>query len=310
MPQDLHELPKIRDSLSYLYIEHAIVDRKDSAIEFVNKDGRVHVPIAMICVILLGPGTSITHAAIKALAENGCLVLWTGEDEIRLYAHGVGETRKAYHLIRQAEYVCDPVKHELVVRRMYQKRFDELLDPGLSLPQIRGMEGVRVRRMYRLASETYGVVWSGRRYDFHTWGSQEPINRALSAANALLNGLCHAAITSGGYSAALGFVHVGRQLSFVYDIADLYKSKITIPIAFQTVAESTEHIDSRVRIACRQAFKEHRLLENILPDIDELLGISTEQETAEWIDPHAENPFPLWKELLEPVEGEQTKEPS
>jgi CRISPR-associated protein Cas1 len=146
------------------------------------------------------------------------------------------------------------------------------LEVGLSLPQVRGHEGVRVREAYAKASQEYGVEWKGRRYDRGNWRKADPANRALSAANALLNGICHAAIVSGGYSPAIGFIHTGKQLSFVYDIADLYKVEITIPAAFATVAESTDHVEPRVREACRQRFREAKLLRRILPDIDDLLG--------------------------------------
>jgi CRISPR-associated protein Cas1 len=304
--QDLHELPKLRDSLSYLYIEHAIVDRRDSSIEFIQKEGRTPVPVAALCVLMLGPGTSISHAAVKVLAENGCLIVWTGEDVTRCYAQGLGETRKGNHLLRQAELVSDPVKRMRVVRRMYQKRFSEPLDPNLSLEQMRGMEGSRVRSTYYQASQTYGVPWQGRRYDRSNWGNADPINRALSAANALLNGICHAAIVSGGYSPGLGFIHTGRQTSFVYDIADLYKTEITIPIAFQTVSESSQHIDSRVRSACRQKFKEVKLLERILPDIDTLLGVDRNFVPAEG-DPDNETslPAPLWDDIIEEYMSEE-----
>lgn len=293
--QDLHELPKLRDSLSYLYIEHAIVDRKDSSIEFIRKEGRTQVPVAALCVLMLGPGTSISHAAVKVLAESGCLIVWTGEDATRCYAQGLGETRKGYHLLRQAELVSDPAKRLEVIRRMYQKRFPEPLDSTLTLEQIRGMEGARVRSVYYQASKTYGVPWHGRCYDRGNWGHADAVNRALSAANALLNGICHAAIVSGGYSPGLGFIHTGRQTSFVYDIADLYKAELTIPIAFQTVAESPEHVDGRVRQACRKKFKEARLLERILPDIDDLLGVDSSFIPPEG-DPDSETslPAPLW----------------
>jgi CRISPR-associated protein Cas1 len=138
------------------------------------------------------------------------------------------------------------------------------------------MEGSRVRSSYYRASKTYGVPWHGRSYVRASWGSSDPINRALSAAHALLNGLCHTAIVSGGYSPALGFIHTGKQLSFVYDVADLYKAEITIPLAFLTVAESNDKVEARVRTACREKFRESKLLDRILPDIDGLLQIDPE----------------------------------
>lgn len=299
--QDLHELPKLRDSLSYLYVEHAIVDRDQSAIQLLRKGGDTHVPAAGLCLLMLGPGTSITHAAVKLLAESGSSLLWTGEDEIRLYAHGCGETRRAYHTLRQAQLVSDPARRTEVVLRMYRKRFAVDLDPSLSLPQIRGKEGLRMKTAYAQAARTYGVAWHGRLYDRREWGKADPINRALSAANALLNGICHAAIVSGGYSPALGFVHTGKQLSFVYDVADLYKTEVTIPIAFQVVGESTVQVDKRVRQACRQKFYDLKLLERILTDVDELLGISAQeaQEALGDVDEDGAQPEPLWEELLD-----------
>lgn len=294
---DLHELPKLRDSLSYLYIEHAIVDRKEASIEFIQEAGRTQAPVAALCVLMLGPGTSITHAAIKVLAESGCLVVWTGEDVTRCYAQGTGETRKGYHLLRQAELCSDPRQRLQVIRRMYQRRFPEPLAEDLTLEQIRGMEGAQVRSTYHRYSRTSGVPWNGRRYDRANWHNADPVNRALSAGNALLNGICQAAIVSGGYSPGLGFIHTGRQTSFVYDIADLYKAEITIPLAFQTVAESSQKIDSRVRAACRQKFKEAKLLDRILPDIDDILEIDRNAFPEE-NDPDQEVslPGPWWDE--------------
>ncbi|GIV76699.1 MAG: CRISPR-associated endonuclease Cas1 2 [Litorilinea sp.] len=272
--QDLHELPKLRDGLSYLYLEHGRIDRRARAVEFINQEGRVLIPVASLAVLMLGPGTSITHEAIKTLADNGCLVNWCGEEGVRFYAQGVGETRKGYRLIRQAELVSDPARRLEVVRRMYQFRFEEELDPALTLQQIRGMEGARVRRAYAEASRRYGVFWMGRAYDRGRWYAADPINRALSAANACLNGLCHAAIVSAGYSPGLGFIHTGKMLSFVYDVADLYKTRLTVPLAFRLTAESPMQVETRVRHACRDLFHRERLLGRILDDIDQLLNLT------------------------------------
>jgi len=278
--QDLHELPKLRDSLSYLYVEHAVLNQKEHAIEYIRQDeGRVMIPVAALSVLLLGPGTKITHAAIRTLADNGCSVVWVGEDGTKFYAQGGGETRRSFHTLRQAEMSCDPPSRLGVIRRMYQMRFPEALAPDLTLEQIRGMEGARVRSAYYQAGKTHNVPWHGRSYDRGSWNNSDPINRALSAANALLNGLSHTAIVSGGYSPALGFIHTGKQLSFVYDVADLYKAEITIPLAFQIVGESNEKVEARVRTACREKFREAKLMNRILPDIDRLLDVGVEDLT-------------------------------
>ena len=293
--QNLHELPRLRDGLSYLYLERCRVEKKHQAVEMIDKQGRAMIPAAALAVLMLGPGVSITHAAVKALADNGCLVVWCGQDSMRCYAQGGGETRRAYHLLKQAELASDPERRLKVVMRMYLYRFGEKLQPRLTLEQVRGLEGVRVRQAYARASKEYGVPWHGRRYDRKNWNSGDPINRALSSANGLLNGLCHAGIVSGGYSPALGFIHTGKQLSFVYDVADLYKVDITIPLAFRIVAESTERVGPRVRLACREAFRQQRLLKRILPDIENLLDLSTDVlKAGQEADSDSARPEALW----------------
>ena len=304
--RDLHELPKLRDGLSYLYVERCRVEQKHKAVEFIDKGGRAMVPAAALAVLMLGPGTTITHAAVKALADNGCSVVWTGEDATRMYAQGTGETRRAYHLLHQAALASDPEKRMQVVMRMYRCRFGEDLPADLDLLQVRGMEGARVRKAYAAQSKEYDVPWHGRRYDRGDWGSADPVNRALSGANALLNGLCHAAIVSGGYSPGLGFIHTGKQLSFVYDIADLYKVEVTIPLAFRLVAESALNLGKRVRAACREAFREGQLLKRLLPDIEQVLDVPENLLTAgQEADSDPARPEPLWSPpLLALGEGE------
>lgn len=304
--QDLHILPKLRDSLSYVYAERTVVQRFRNAVELVDEKGKTAVPIASLSLLLLGPGTSITHEAVKLLAQNGCSIVWVGEDATRFYAQGTGETRKAYRLLKQAGLVSDPEARRKVAVAMYAKRFDEALDPDLSLEQIRGHEGARIRDTYKMMSRRYGVKWQGRRYTRTDWDASDPVNRALSMANALLNGLCHAAIVSGGYSPGLGFIHTGKQLSFVYDIADLYKTELSIPIAFETAALSSTNIDARVRRRCREAFKEAKLLRRLLPDIDSLLEM--QEEPAPDYDADGALPGPLiddidWDVLFEEVEA-------
>ena len=301
MPRDLHELPKLRDSLSYLYVEHCRIEQNALSIELIDKEGRTQVPVAALGVLMIGPGTAITHAAVRALADNGCSIVWCGEDGIRCYAQGMGETRKAYRLLRQAELATHPEKREEVVCRMYEMRFGYRLEQHLTLPQIRGMEGARMRDSYAQASKEHGVEWHGRRYDRQSWSAADPVNRAISGANACLNGICHAAIVSGGYSPALGFIHTGKQLSFVYDIADLYKVEITIPVAFRLAAESSAQIGRRVRQACREEFRSRRLLKRLLPDIDAILNLPGESREPEAeVDADPGLPTPLWERLWGP----------
>ena len=219
LKSDLKELPKLRDSISYIYMEHARIDQDALAIMFEVGDGRIPVPVASLTCLMLGPGTTITHAAVKTIAENGCLIVWCGENARRFYASGMGETRSARNTLLQAKLCMDPDKHLSVVRKMYEIRFPQMPTKGLTLEQIRGMEGIRVRQAYQTFSKQYGVKWNKRDYKQKEWDNTDPVNRALSEANAILYSLCQAAIVSLGYSTALGFIHTGKSLSFVYDIS-------------------------------------------------------------------------------------------
>ena len=271
--QDLHVLPKFRDGWSYLYVEHCRIDQESRAIAVIDEDGKTPVPCATLCLLMLGPGTRITHAAVSALADNGCLVCWCGEEGVRLYADGHGKTRHAHNMLRQARLWADADLRLQVVRNMYSMRFDDPLDESLTLQQIRGKEGIRVREAYAQASRETGVPWHGRSYNRGDWSSADPVNRALSTANSCLYGICHAGILALGLSPALGFIHTGKMLSFVYDIADLYKTDLSIPIAFRVAAEGGEKSETRVRHAVRDTLRERRLLKTIVEDIRSVLEL-------------------------------------
>jgi CRISPR-associated protein Cas1 len=304
--QDLHVLPKFRDGWSYLYVEHCKIDQESKAIAIHDAEGKVPVPCANLALLMLGPGVSITHAAISVLADHGCLVAWTGESGVRFYAVGMGETRSAANFLHQARMWSDPDSRLQVVRSLYQLRFSEKLDPSLTLRQIRGMEGVRVRQAYAVASRETGIPWKGRNYRRDSWSDADPVNRALSTANSCLYGICHAAIVSAGFSPALGFIHTGKMLSFVYDIADLYKTEITIPVAFYaTATEGKGGLERRVRLACRDMFVETRLLARIIPDIQSVLSIelSDLEPNGEKFDRDLAAPGGLWDPEEGVVEG-------
>ncbi len=296
--QDYRSLPKLRDSISHLYVEHARVDKEAQSIALQDKDGIVSVPVSALTLLMLGPGTTITHQAVKVLADSGCLTVWCGEGGIRYYAHGLGETRKGYKLERQARLWADEEKHMAVVRAMYFKRLGLRNLKPYNLEQLRGMEGARVRDSYAQMSRETGVPWKGRQYDRSAWNRGDEVNRALSTANSCLYGLCHAAIISGGYSPGLGFIHSGKQLSFVYDIADLYKMEVTVPVAFNTVKEGPEHLERTIRKNCRDQFFRTKLLSRILPDIDELFNLgerADELPLDDWPeDEDPARPAPYW----------------
>ncbi len=296
--KDLHLLPKFRDRLSFLYVEQAIVDKHENAIAFHNAEGMTPVPVASLAVLMLGPGTNVTQAAVRVLAENNCLIIWCGEENVRFYACGMGGTRSAASIIHQAKMASDEKLRLQVVKRMYRIRFGEDISEDITIEELRGKEGSRVRTAYARMSAETGVPWSGRSYNRDDWKAADPINRALSSANSCLYGLCYAAILSAGYSPALGFIHTGKQLSFVYDIADLYKVDLTIPVAFRIVAEAQTDIERRVRLAMRDIFRETRLIERIIPDIRFVLGQTNADEESVFDEDEA-LPADLWTPSLE-----------
>ena len=276
----LHILPRFSDRWSHLYLEHGRLDKENDSLVLHDKEGSTPIPVDQLCLVFLGPGTTITHDAVKLLADNNCQLYWVGEEGVRLYAYGIGGTHSSHRLLRQARLYGDERERLRVVFRMYQKRFPNPIPADTTIEQIRGMEGARVRDAYRKIAETYNVEWHGRAYDQKDWNHGDPLNRALSSANACLYGLCHAAILAAGYSPAIGFIHVGQRLSFVYDIADFYKTELSVPVAFEMVASSTSDVEGRVRRQCRDVFHHSKLMDRILPDIAEVLDARDDLEES------------------------------
>lgn len=269
--ESLMQLTRFDDRLSYLYLEKGHIEQNDKSVAYVNEHQFVPIPAADLVLLMLGPGTTITHRAICNLADCNCTVVWCGEEGTRFYCHGRGATHFSANLLHQIALACDPKSRGEVVRRMYEKRFGEEIAPGTAVEVIRGKEGYRVRAAYQRAALEWGVEWKGRNYDAQEWSGGDPLNRGLSAASACLNGLVQAGIVSAGYSAAVGFIHTGKMLSFVYDVADLYKIDLLVPLVFKVVSISVSDVERRVRIAYRVLLHEQKLLDRILPDIRKVL---------------------------------------
>ena len=268
---ELQALPQIRDRLSFLYLERCVINRQDGAITVSDARGTVHVPAAGLGVLLLGPGTKITHRAMELIGDAGTSILWVGEHGVRYYAHGRPLTHSASLLIRQAELVSNVRSRVAIARKMYQMRFPDEDVSAMSMQQLRGREGARIRSVYRQMSHKTGVPWNGREYNPDDFSSGSPVNMALSAAHACLYGVAHSVIVALGCAPGLGFVHTGHERSFVYDIADLYKAEITIPIAFQVAAEKQEDIGAATRHRVRDAISDGHILEQTVRDIRRLL---------------------------------------
>lgn len=221
---------------------------------------------------MLQPGTRVSHAAAALAARVGTLLVWVGEAGVRLYASGQPGGARSDRLLYQAKLALDETARLKVVRKMYAIRFGEEPPTRRSVDQLRGIEGARVRKTYRILAQRFRVTWDGRNYDPHDWDAGNLVNRCLSAATACLYGITEAAVLAAGYAPAVGFIHTGKPLSFVYDIADLFKFDTVVPIGFQVAAKSQRDPEREVRLKCRDSFRQTKLLERIIPAIENVLA--------------------------------------
>lgn len=263
----------IKDRISVVYVEKGNLDVLDGAFVVVDKTGvRTHIPVGGVVCLMLEPGTRVSHAAVTLASRVGTLLVWVGEAGVRLYSSGQPGGARADRLLYQAKLALDDNARLKVVRKMYKMRFKEEPPARRSVEQLRGIEGVRVRKMYELIAKQYGVNWKSRNYDHKRWESGDIPNRCLSSATACLYGISEAAILAAGYAPAVGFIHTGKPQSFVYDIADIFKFETVVPVAFRTAARKPRSPEREVRLACRDAFRQSKLLRRIIPMIEEVLS--------------------------------------
>lgn len=263
----------IKERVSVVFLEKGNLDVLDGAFVVIDKTGiRTHIPIGGVACLMLEPGTRVSHAAVTLASRVGCLLVWIGEAGVRLYASGQPGGARADRLLYQAKLALDDEARLKVVRKMYEMRFKEKPPERRSVEQLRGIEGVRVRKMYELLAKQYGVQWETRNYDYTEWESGDISNRCLSSATACLYGICESAILAAGYAPAVGFIHTGKPQSFVYDVADVFKFETVVPVAFRIAAKTPKNSEREVRLACRDAFRQTRLLHRIIPSIEEMLA--------------------------------------
>jgi CRISP-associated protein Cas1 len=267
-------LPRVADSLSFLYLDAVRVVQDDTGVcARVGPPGggsdRVYLPTAALSCVLLGPGTSITQPALATLARHGTTVVCAGSGAVRAYS-GIQPSSLSTHWLEKQALAWASDKQRLAVAiRLYRHRFGNAVPPGASLAHLRGIEGQRVKTLYKLLAQKNKIARFRRNYDPATWEVQDPVNLALSAANTCLYGIVHSAVLAMGCSPALGFIHSGTQHAFVYDIADLYKAETTIPLAFSLHNSTRPEQDARRKL--RDQFRLFRLLPRIVTDIQQVL---------------------------------------
>lgn len=268
------ELARVSNRISFLYAERAVINRDNNALTITDQRGTAHVPATTLAALLLGPGTRITYAAMALLGDAGVSVVWTGEKGVRYYAHGRPPAKTSRNAEAQAAIVGHQRRRLACTRAMYGMRFHGEDVSTATMSQLRGREGARMKRIYAENAERVGIPWNRRNYDPDDFDSGDPINRALTAANAALYGVTHAVITALGFVPSLGVVHNGTDRAFVYDIADLYKAEISIPAAFDAAADPNPDAVSNVRRRVREMIVEHRLMERMVRDLHSLMQTS------------------------------------
>jgi CRISP-associated protein Cas1 len=278
-PARVGELSRITDRITFLYLERAIVHRDGNAITVRDERGIVHVPATTIASVMLGPGTTISHQAMMLLADSGAAAVWLGEQGVRYYAHGRPLARTSRLLESQAALVTNQSSRLRVARAMYGMRFPGEETTHLTMQQLRGREGARVRRLYRAHAADFGVEWKSRDYRPDDFSASDDLNQALSAATSCLYGVVHAVVVALGCSPALGFVHTGHDRSFVFDMADLYKMELAVPAAFGVVAKGSDDVGADVRRAMRDAMYGARLMSRCAEDLHRILGSSGEADS-------------------------------
>lgn len=262
----------LKERVSLLFLERGHLDVLDGAFVLVDVTGvRTHIPVGSVACLMLEPGIRVSHAAVVLASRVGCLLCWIGEAGVRFYAAGQPGGARSDRLLWQARLALDETARLKIVRKMYNLRFQEDAPKQRSVAQLRGIEGARVKKIYQLFAKKYGVLWKNREYDPKEWGSSDSVNQCISSATACLYGVTEAAVLAAGYAPAIGFLHTGKPLSFVYDIADLVKFETVIPVAFQIAAKQPDHPEREVRLACRDAFRQTRLLERLIPLIEDVL---------------------------------------
>jgi len=267
-------LPQIKDRYPFIYLERGRLEIDDSSIKWIDSEGQIiRLPIATITTLLLGPGTSITHEAVKVLASANCTVCWVGEDSLLFYATGITPTSNTRNMRKQMALACDKKKSLEVARRMYKKRFTDVDLENKSLKEMMGMEGLRIRKLYEEKAETYQVGWKGRSYVPGKFEMSDLVNQILTSCNAALYALLTSCVYSMGYSPHIGFIHSGSPLPFIYDMADLYKEYLCIDLAFAlTLDMAGQYNKYRVSSEFRQRVIDTKLLEYLNDDINFILG--------------------------------------
>ena len=264
-------LPLSKDRWTPIYLEHGRIEVDDSAVKWVGADHNVFsIPIAMVSVLLIGPGTTITHNAIKSCANSNTPICWIGEDSLHFYSFGFSVNMNSKNAVKHAKLFASRKYNIGIARKMFQYRFPNTDVENKSIKELRGMEGYRVRELYKTLGEKYGVTWKGRNYNSN-FSLSDNINKSISYANVCFYSLCCSVICSMGYLPQLGFIHTDGSMPFVYDIADIFKPVVTLPSAFKVVGGNQNFVIKDVITTMKYIIETEKVVKNIVNTINELM---------------------------------------
>ncbi len=255
-----------------LYVE-------DGTLRFVTagdaqmEKGDYAIPFQMLNAVLLQPGVSVSHDALRLLARHGTGLVAVGQDGVRFYASmptGPDTSRRAR---RHAEVWAEPNARVAVVRRMYAWRMGRIL-PATDINALRGIEGARVKKAYQQMAQSFGLPWHGRRYDRKAPENTDLPNQAINHAASAVQGLAMVAVAVTGAIPQLGFIHEDSGRAFALDIADLFRESVTLPIAFggarQVLRSDALQVEPAVRKLAAKTFREEGVIEKMIDRIKEL----------------------------------------
>jgi CRISP-associated protein Cas1 len=238
------------------------------------------IPHQAVSMILLGPGSTVTHDALRLLARHGTLLAAVGTDGVRSYTAPPLLPDRSDYARRQAELWGNPRRRIAVARHMYALRLGEVL-PHRDLNTLRGIEGARVKTIYKLMAQKYGIDWEGRHYDRADPESANLPNQAINHAATAVQAAAAIAVQSVAAIPQLGFIHEDSGQAFVLDIADLFRDSTTLAIAFAAVKQTEQGSDNIDRLVRREAAKVFRKTQLIPAMIDKIKQVLRMEEIAD-----------------------------
>lgn len=263
---------RLEDRVSFLYLEYCVVRQDKTGVIAYGGDTekgaiagkRVQLPVSGLAVLMLGPGTSITQPAITSCTRAGTTVMFTGGGGVPAYSHATPLTSSARWAIAQARLVSQEKNQRAAALVLYKKQLGIEHMPGGTIATMRGLEGRTIRNLYRDTAKKYKITRFRRQVD-----ADDNVNMALNIANSILYGCAAAACAAIGVNPALGIIHRGDARSLLFDLADLYKPSLSIPVAF--ACHNNTNLAEDVRTGVRKELVKQQVLKGMLKTLMEVL---------------------------------------